>query len=160
MSCNKGKRQDAVIGVGTSEIEERNIVSVDFDGLEKYIDNHSSETLVINFWATWCKPCIQELPAFEKLGQRYEDEGVAVVLVSLDFPDQLEKLNAFVEKRNLLSEVVFLNDGNANEWIPKVDSTWSGAIPATLIRTNKNRSFYEQSFNYDELEEEVKTMIL
>ena len=49
----------------------------------------SGKVYLIDFWATWCKPCIKELPAFEELNARYQDKGLKVVLVSLDFPDIL-----------------------------------------------------------------------
>ncbi|MFT5751581.1 MAG: thiol-disulfide isomerase/thioredoxin [Flavobacteriales bacterium] len=130
---------------------------VDFRGLEAYLNRTDGKTYVINFWATWCKPCIKELPYFEQLGAKYQQEDVEVLLVSLDFPDQLETgLKAFVDKKNIQSRVVLLDDPNANDWIPKVDQSWSGAIPATIIYKNDERSFYERSFTYKELEEALK----
>lgn len=159
LSCQDKKASQSFPEQKEASAMPEGVIAVDFEGLEAYIEGHSAQTLVINFWATWCKPCIAELPAFEKLGGIYKKEDVAVILVSLDFPDQMQQLDAFIKKKNLQSEVVFLNDGNANEWIPKIDKNWSGAIPATLIKTNKNRSFYEQSFTYDELEKEVITII-
>ena len=59
--------------------------------LESRIENAKDTTLVINFWATWCKPCIEELPCFEELRERYIGQNVLVILVSLDFKSQLEK---------------------------------------------------------------------
>lgn len=159
LSCQNNKKQTPSPLQAEYADLEKDVVTVNFEGLETYIDRHPSRTLVINFWATWCKPCIAELPAFEKLREAFTYDDVAVILVSLDFPDQLQELHSFIKKKNLQSEIVFLNDGNANEWIPKIDKNWSGAIPATLIRTNKNRSFYEQSFTYEELKKEVLTMI-
>lgn len=130
---------------------------VDFSRLEAYLHRTDGKTYVINFWATWCKPCIKELPSFEKLGAKYKEEDVEVLLVSLDFPDQLETgLKAFVDKKKIQSRVILLDDPNANDWIPKVDQSWSGAIPATIIYKNDERSFYERSFTYEELEEALK----
>jgi len=140
-------------------IDGTHIKSLDYDGLEYYIKSHPSETLVINFWATWCAPCIKELPAFEKLGKKYANSNITVLLVSLDFPDQLELLTSFVNDKSLKSEVILLNDGNANLWIPKVDESWSGAIPATLITSSKRKKFYERSFSYEQLEEALNTLI-
>lgn len=140
-------------------VEGSNIKALDYDGLEYYIENHPSETLVINFWATWCAPCIKELPAFEKLEEEYKSKDVTVLLVSLDFPDQLEALKTFVDKKKLQSEVLYLDDGDANNWIPKVSDSWSGAIPATLITGSKRKKFYERSFTYEELEQELNTLI-
>ena len=154
ISCGQ-KEHKVVI---TKEISTEAFTTVDFDGYEQYLDNVNAPVVVVNFWATWCKPCIKELPYFEKVGQEYQEE-VAVVLVSLDFPDQIERLEQFIEKRKLQSEVVLLDDGNANEWIPKVNQDWSGAIPATIIYNSSKRSFFEQSFTYDELKEEVKTFL-
>lgn len=131
------------------------IITVDFEGLQEYIETHTSQTLVINFWATWCKPCVKELPAFETLRSQYEDKDLTVILVSLDFPEQMDNLKNFVKRKNLQSELVFLDDGNANEWIPKIDKEWSGAIPATLIVTDEQKDFYERSFSFSELEKVV-----
>ena len=140
-------------------VEGADIKMFDYNELDSYIKNHPSETLVVNFWATWCAPCIKELPAFEKLGDTYADQDVKILLVSLDFPEQMDHLKAFVAKKELQSEVVFLDDGDANRWIPKVDKNWSGALPATLIIGDKRKRFYEQSFTYGLLESELKYIL-
>ncbi|TVZ51895.1 TlpA family protein disulfide reductase [Dokdonia sp. Hel_I_53] len=132
------------------------LLTLDFNELQRYIDTHSSKTLVINFWATWCKPCVKELSAFEKIQATYNDKDLSVILVSLDFPEQLDDLKKFIRKRELKSEVVFLNDDKANDWIPRVSDNWSGAIPATLIVSDKKRDFYERSFDYIALEKRIK----
>ena len=108
-------------------------------------------TYVVNFWATWCAPCVQELPYFEQL--HAENKNVQVVLVSLDFKNQYAaRLLPFVEKHALQSKVVFLADGNYNDWLVKVDADWSGAIPATLIVRGKKRLFVERNFeDYEDL---------
>ena len=124
-----------------------------------YLNNTSDTTYVLNFWATWCKPCVKELPYFEQVGAMYKEKGVKVILVSLDFPEQLDHLRNFIEKKEIASEVVFLDDGDANRWIPLVDDSWSGAIPATIIYNNKKRNFFEGSYTYDQLETEIKTFL-
>lgn len=130
---------------------------VDYDGLEPYLTQHDNKVHVVNFWATWCAPCIKELPYFEKVNEAYKDRGLEMLLVSLDFPRQYQsKLVPFMEKKNLKSKVIALDDVNQNRWIPAIDSTWSGAIPATIIYKNDQRKFYEQSFTYEELETEIK----
>ena len=115
-----------------------------------------NEIRVINFWATWCKPCLAELPAFEELQAKYSERGVEVVLVSLDFPDQVtERLIPYIKDHNLKSRVVFLDDPYGDVWIPQVSEAWSGAIPATLIITSEEYRFYERSFEYAALEHEL-----
>jgi thiol-disulfide isomerase/thioredoxin len=125
-----------------------------FDG--KYLQQKNDTIYIVNFWATWCKPCIEELPAFEKINQEFSEEKVKVVLTSLDFPERLEKqVIPFIKKYDLRSEVVLLDDPDANSWIPKVSEEWSGAIPATIIYNQQERVFYERSFTYDELKFEL-----
>jgi len=145
----------------TNETASEDIKIFDFDGLESYLSEKGDDkTYVVNFWATWCAPCVKELPYFEQLNANYSNKNVEVILVSLDFSKQLEtKLKPFIRKNKLKSEVLLLSDVDANTWIPKVDKNWSGSIPATLIY-NKNRTkFYERSFDYKELETELKQFI-
>jgi thiol-disulfide isomerase/thioredoxin len=137
-------------------VEEGKIASYDYNGLKPLLERKDGKTYVVNFWATWCAPCVKELPAFEKLQSAYKNKNVEVILVSLDFPTQVEShLLPFIEKKKLQSKVVLLDDPDQNAWIPKISSNWSGAIPATLIYNEKGRSFYEQSFHYEQLENEV-----
>lgn len=126
---------------------------------KKYLKKETDSTYVINFWATWCKPCVKELPEFEKLNATYSDEKVKVILVSLDFPDKIEQqVIPFIEKNNLQSKVILLDDPDANSWIPKISEEWSGAIPATLFLKGDNKKFFEKSFTFSELEKEIKSI--
>lgn len=137
-------------------VAQPKIPVVDFEGFEPYLNRDSDTTYVVNFWATWCKPCIKELPAFEKLNEKYANEKVKVLLVSLDFIKHFDtKLIPFIKEHNLKSDIILLNDPRSNLWIDKVSEVWSGAIPATIIYRGYDRSFYERSFTYDELETEM-----
>lgn len=130
--------------------------SYDYKALEYFLKKDNDTTYVVNFWATWCVPCVEELPSFEKLNAGYKDKKVKVILVSLDMSKQIEsRLLPFIQKKKLQSKVVVLNDPDANAWIEKVDKSWSGAIPATIIYKKQERKFYERSFTYEELEKEV-----
>ncbi len=132
----------------------------DFNGLEPLLHKETDSIYVINFWATWCSPCVAELPHFEKATSDFTHEPVKVLLVSLDFPKHVNsRLIPFISKNNLTSEVVLLNDPDANSWIDKVSPAWSGAIPATLIYDKNNRRFYEQSFTFAELEREINVFL-
>lgn len=131
--------------------------SYDFSGLEYFLHRNDGTTYVVNFWATWCVPCIEELPAFEKLNTEYKDRNVKVLLVSLDMVKMVEtRLLPFIKNKALQSQVLYLRDPDADSWIPKVDPAWTGAIPATVIYKDGKRVFYERSFTYEELEKEVK----
>lgn len=132
----------------------------DFEGFETLLYRRDDKTYVVNFWATWCKPCIEELPHFEAINSKYRSRDVEVVLVSLDFPSRADELLIpFIEKRNLKSHVLLLDDPKQNTWIPKVDKQWSGALPATIIFNDEKRSFYEKSFTFNELESELLSFL-
>lgn len=136
----------------TSEIPVLN-----FEQFEKYLNIDDDNIHVVNFWATWCAPCVKELPYFEAVNAEYADKNVKVLLVSLDF--NLKKLNVFLAKNELKSQKVLLDDPDQNAWIPKVSPDWSGAIPATVIYGKGKRKFYEKSFTKAELENELKNFI-
>ncbi len=129
---------------------------MNFDEFEPYLHKSNDTTYVINFWATWCKPCVEEIPAFEKLNRKYKDQPVKVLMVSLDFVRNLNsRLIPFIEDNGMKADVVLLNDPRSHIWIEKVDKQWSGAIPATLVYNRNQRSFYERTFKFEELEQEL-----
>jgi len=150
--CGNKQKKDA------QKLEKNSIEIVNFNGFEKYLNQEDDKVYVINFWATWCKPCIEEMPYLLKL---QEEKNVELILVSLDFPKMKDShLKPFLEKRKIDAKVVLLDDPNSNVWIPKVNPDWGGAIPATLIYKNEKSQFYARPFvNYDELITEVKKMM-
>jgi len=128
-------------------------VYTSFSDFEKLLNKQNDTTYVINFWATFCKPCIEELPYFEKVNEQRRNEKVKVILVSLDFKNQLQsKVLPFLKKNQIRSDVVLLADSKVNDWIPKISNDWDGAIPVTYIYKNKKTLFINKAFrNYDEL---------
>ncbi|MEO1050250.1 MAG: TlpA disulfide reductase family protein [Bacteroidota bacterium] len=126
---------------------------VKFEALDKIINEKTDHIKVINFWATWCAPCIKELPYFEALDESFDKNEVKVTLVSLDFADQQERVKKFMTRKSIESKVIILDEIDYNSWIDKVEKSWTGAIPATLIidgRTGK-RKFIEKELEEHEL---------
>lgn len=139
---------------------EENVPQIGFSDLEALLNSDNDTVYVINFWATWCKPCIEELPAFEKLKKEYRGNRVEIILVSLDFPTKYEsQLVPFVKENKLECKVVHLTDVNANQWIDRVDPSWSGAIPATVVYNGKDRSFFEKKLSFEELKSIVENKL-
>lgn len=132
-----------------------------FEAIAPLFEQEDETTYVINFWATWCKPCVEELPYFEELNKKYADKNVKVILVSLDFKKQLtKKLLPFIQERQLKSEVLVLTDTKQNAWIDQVDEEWSGAIPITIVYNANERQFFEGQFaNFAELNNMLLSLI-
>ncbi|RZT00179.1 TlpA disulfide reductase family protein [Aquimarina brevivitae] len=155
LSCKEEKKNTLT----ATEVYRNNGIEIpayDFDGFQPLLNIKDGKVRVINFWATWCKPCVAELPYFEMINKRYPKDQVEVILVSLDLPSNVDgKLIPFVRNQNLESRVLLLDDPDANSWIPKIDKEWSGAIPATIIYKDNKSKFYERSFTYNELEKEL-----
>lgn len=164
-SCNNKKDSESSqtakqVEEAAPEITTTDLEVYDFNGFQKFLQKKDDKIYVVNFWATWCAPCVKEMPYFEKLSQEYKDKNVEVLFVSLDFPHLYEsKLIPFVKDKNIQSKVVALNDVDMNTWIPKVDENWSGSIPATIIYKNDVSKFYEKSFTYEDLESELKQFL-
>lgn len=132
------------------------VTPYNFDQIRDKINNLSKEKpTVVNFWATWCVPCVEELPFFEKLA---ENEDYHVVMVSLDFITMIDKkLVPFIENHPLENNVLVWDQKNTNKYIPEVDDQWSGAIPATWVITAKGEKFHEGKFEtYEDLEGFIK----
>lgn len=123
----------------------------------KSINNRleSSDTLyVIHFWATWCGPCVKELPEFELLATLTKDLPVKILLVSLDFKESYpNKILHFIKKKKITNEVVWLDETNANEFIPQLEKEWQGSIPATIVKLRKNgyHNFWEGEIKANQL---------
>ena len=130
------------------------------DQLEEYI-RKSDRPVIVNFWATFCKPCIVEVPYFQKLVKKYEQEGVELLLVSLDLEQSYKKIKPFAQKHHFTAPIVFLDETNADEFCPRIDERWSGAIPASLFINNKTgyRKFHEEQIPEKKLEGEIKLLI-
>lgn len=164
ISCKTDKKTETAISneleVENSNTDDVKLEILDYDGLEPYLIKSNDKTYVVNFWATWCAPCIKELPHFEALNTNYKDKDVEVLLVSLDFPQQYDKkLKPYIKKHDLKSKILVLDDVDQNRWIPKINEDWDGAIPVTIIYNKNKREFYDRTFTYKELETELKQFL-
>lgn len=121
--------------------------AVDYDELKSVIQKEDDVLYVVNFWATWCKPCIEELPDFMEVNEEFKDHpNFKLILVSMDSKKQLDtKVKKFIEKNKITADVYLLDDNKRmNEWIPATDANWSGAIPATVMYKNGEKVFFKE----------------
>jgi thiol-disulfide isomerase/thioredoxin len=120
------------------------------------INASKSDTLyIVNFWATWCKPCVEELPYFEQLADSCANKKVKIFLVTTDMrKDIATRVTDFIKVKKLTQQVIFINEVNGDKWINKVSEDWSGAIPATLMLKGDMgyKYFKEGELSFDELQ--------
>jgi thiol-disulfide isomerase/thioredoxin len=132
------------------------ITRIDREGIAMITSMAADTTYIVNFWATWCSPCVREIDYFEELHRETISAPVRVYLISLDFPNQVERrLIPFLKEKEITAPVFLVTDLQYNEWIDRVDPNWSGAIPATLIYNGEKRIFLEKEISRDELFEKV-----
>ncbi len=135
----------------------KSVAVYDFHGFSPLLDRYSDTLYIYNFWATWCSPCVKELPYFNMADSAWADKPVKFLLVSLDFSENIESvLIPFMIEKDIRPEVIVLDDPDANSWISEIDPSWEGAIPATLFFRMKQRKFMNQSFTFEELNTEIE----
>jgi thiol-disulfide isomerase/thioredoxin len=121
---------------GTEELTslDRKVDFIDEAGLQKLISERHGKILLLNIWATWCLPCIEEFPDLIKLYSSQGGETIEIVGISIDDPDDTaSKVLPFLEKHAVPFKVYLAHFVKQDEFINSLDSTWKGAIPATFI---------------------------
>jgi thiol-disulfide isomerase/thioredoxin len=141
---------------------ERYKVFDTYDELDAHLGKYAGQTLVVNFWATYCLPCIKEVPYFNELQEKYQSQNLKVVMVNLDFKGQLKaRLDKFLDERSLNLEIVVLADQDADVWIPRVMSDWDGGLPFTMIlQKGSIKDTHRTEFeHFDDLDKFVKPFL-
>jgi thiol-disulfide isomerase/thioredoxin len=150
-----------LVFIATSLAASAQAKMIKLPDLQKIINDPGDQVKVINFWATWCAPCVKEMPLFERLSLDRKDVSVILVSMDMDLDPNPDKVNKFVTRKKLTSSVVILDETNPNSYIDKIEKDWSGALPATIVVNSKTgkRVFIEHELHPGELEkiiEEVK----
>ncbi|RUT80082.1 TlpA family protein disulfide reductase [Ancylomarina longa] len=152
-----------IVLISMNEIQSvsaQEIKTVNFAQLKPLLHQTNDTTYVINFWAVWCKPCVKELPEFEKIRKAYAAKNLKVVLVSLDFgAHAADRVRKFLDRKEIHAHAIILDDPDANAWIEKVDENWDGAIPVTLIYNKEKRIFLSHAITSAELSKTIDRII-
>jgi len=130
------------------------------DEIKQAIAEQGAKVTVVNFWATWCVPCIEEFPDLLRLERDFSDQGVDVVFVSADFPEDKPAAQSFLAERNV-TQTTYLKQGNTTEFVNAFHSEWTGAIPATFIYDADGTlvEFIEGKANYEALRQHVTELL-
>jgi thiol-disulfide isomerase/thioredoxin len=142
-------------------VTAQDIKRIKITDLEKTIAE-SKTPLIITFWATFCKPCLEEIPYFQEAIKKYKKDSIRLLLVSLDLQDFYPaKIKSFAIKRKFTAPIFWLDEYNADYFCPKVDSAWSGGIPASLFVNNKigYRKFFEEQLSKEKLEKGIMDIL-
>lgn len=143
-----------------SQIQAQSLTKINSDELEELSAMNNDTTYILNFWATWCSPCIKEIGYFEDLHRQAPGTEMKVILISLDFPNSIDRrVIPFLKEKDITAEVKLVTDLDYNAWIDRIDPGWSGAIPATLIYKQDKRLFLEKELSRDELFNHVKQIM-
>ena len=142
-------------------LSEKAVTVVNLKEYQQTAIRNNDTLYVVNFWATWCKPCVHEMPYFETSNQKLKGQKVRFIFVSMNSVKETEQVKSFINDRQLRSDILLLNAGNPNIWIDAIDSSWSGAIPATIMyRHGKKTFFYEGEFTQTQLDSVIQKQIL
>jgi thiol-disulfide isomerase/thioredoxin len=142
----------------TVSAQSKTVKLLSYEQLQKRISDPDT-VYIVNFWATWCGPCVAELPNFDKLQQTYKGRPLKVLLLSMDFKSKLKAVTAFAKSHKMISEVYLADKPSEQAFIDEIDKKWSGALPGTMIANTKKhiRQFYEKEFTFDELNKLYQT---
>ena len=127
-----------LIGLNIGFVKAQNVEVIKYEEFFNKVNQPTEQLIVVNFWATWCGPCVEEMPHFLEIYEANKNNpNFKLLFVSMDRVKQLDKVNQFIKTHNINAEVVLLDDNKRmNEWMPKVDNTWSGNIPVTVLYKN------------------------
>ncbi|HEY4205191.1 MAG TPA: TlpA disulfide reductase family protein [Puia sp.] len=129
--------------------------------LESYI-SRADHPLIVNFWATFCAPCNKEIPYFQSAVEKYKQQGVELILVSLDLPDYYPaRIAKFANDHGYRATLAWLNETDADYFCPRIDKNWTGGIPSSLFVNNKTNyhRFYERQLTDQQVGPAIREMI-
>jgi thiol-disulfide isomerase/thioredoxin len=100
---------------------------------QKLIAGSKGQVLLIDFWATWCSPCLEEIPHLVALERKYRGKGLRLVTVSADDEEDRAAALKFLQEKRVPAPVYLKTAGDDDKFITFVDKTWSGALPALFL---------------------------
>jgi thiol-disulfide isomerase/thioredoxin len=147
----------SMLGVSRSFTQEVKPLS-SINDIRQVMDSNKGKVLLLNFWATWCKPCVKEFPELLKLYNDYKNKEFEIVFISTDVPEDVDsKVIPFLKNQGVDFITYYNNFNDPAELINFVDMKWEGAIPSTYIydKQGKLTGHILGSTTYQEFEKEI-----
>lgn len=132
------------------------------DEYQQVLDSFKDKVILVNFWATWCLPCVKEFPELVKLQKNYKDNDFVLLFISLDDKGDIEtKIIPFLKKQGVDFTSFFGNFSNPESIMNYVDKSWHGEIPYTGLYNKKGilSKALIGSKTYEQFETEVKKLL-
>jgi peroxiredoxin len=138
--------------------EEVSIESIDDEGLKQLLKNDTKKLRLINVWATWCGPCVAEIPDFLNINRMYRHRDFEFVTISADKPDKKDKALATLKRLQASSKNYIYNSDDIYKLIELIDPKWQGALPYTLLVEPNGKIVYQKQGAINPLK--MKTLIV
>jgi thiol-disulfide isomerase/thioredoxin len=125
-------------------------------------NQNAGKVFAINFWASWCKPCVNEFPALVKLNKNYNSRNFNLIFISLDFKEEVStKLLPFLKINDVDYTTYYLDTNSPEEIMDYLNKKWDGGIPATFIfdKSGKLQNFILGEHSYEFFEKEIQKLI-
>lgn len=107
---------------------------VDHEALVERIARGDQEVTVVAAWATWCVPCIEEMPTLAEFWKERRGDGIHVIGLSMDDPDEMgERIQSVLDRQRPPYEILVLEPGTEDAFMGAVDASWGGSLPATIV---------------------------
>lgn len=129
---------------------------IEHDEVVRVTKEHGAEYLVLNYWATWCAPCVKELPYFEQASKELAEQNIKVVGFSMDYdvePERWEAMTLSTLKRRGVTFSNFVLNVDSSETFPFFSDEWTGALPATFIYDSEGNKVAEHLSDFPSSEE-------
>lgn len=151
----------ALVSCGrASKVDVKPVLPIQPEGIPALLASFTGDKAVlVNVWATWCVPCVEEMPYLVRLQDEFRDE-LSVVFISADFPEELPRVDGFLRDLGVDWQT-YIKDGKDEPFILAIHPDWTGAMPATVVYDRKGRlvTFFEQPADYETFKNHILTAI-
>lgn len=115
------------------------LIPLDENAYHGLVKQQAGKVVLVDFWAGWCEPCREEMPALVKLARRYGPQGLQFLTVSIDSPAELAYAEKFLRSRNVPFPSYYKSAKKDEDFINSVDPLWSGALPALFFYSREGK---------------------